>query len=73
MSNKRKLKNDPINKWVHLDEGPATCGECGRELHNRLGVTALSVSSAGYTTEGMFEYKCECGCYSFVIPVLETT
>jgi len=61
LSNKRKLKKAPLGS-VHLDNGPATCGECGRELHDLLGVT-----------EGMLEYKCECNCRSFVTPVLETT
>ena len=59
VSNKRKLKREFLG-LVHLDEGTATCGECGSELHDFLGVT-----------EGMLEYKCKCGCYSFVSPVLE--
>jgi hypothetical protein len=64
MSNKRNLNNHPRNNWIHLaarahiDEGEATCGECNRKLHNFLGVT-----------EGMLEYKCECGWYNFVTPI----
>ena len=60
LSNKSKLKGNPV--WpVHIDDwATPTCGECGRELHNFLGVT-----------EGMLEYKCECGCYSYSLVVLE--